>query len=518
MDINLCSRKMSGEVEVFQKIHNSFKKLQRLRGLVTIRFKVNSDVYDVFSSYLNDLLTVVSTEYELCVRRSSPNHLRFAAMQLALHYEIAKTSLLVTDTPKPSLFKDLEKCLREFADDKLTDEFFFIYFRALNYLWLLYASRFPNAFATAKDYSVRAEKMYESLNQDKPHMFYDFPQLFSKMVVMVPMESGREKIDNLFAKNLQLLEVVYQGAGDTESLARTLQHQAKIRKANVPCLIWLRKIVALASPLLNQYKLRAAAHYLIVASKMLRECSESDQKSDDVATVRLSLAIGWMNYAFDMLASSIEFLRTTFSEEELEVLVKFLPRTELEEFKNTKTDTSRASKSQFDQIGDSHAVVFSEPSKLFDSINLSLEEMSLCVQSIQDISTGQNTFSYIIDTIGDFIDSTDVSALPMNYIVYHYQLLDLLLIRSIFERDVNSKYSVLKLRFKKCDEMIQTLNEQCPKVFQIASAWISKDLNEIILDLYYSTLKLSNMNTNDIKMLREKVMELRILTLNTTEN
>lgn len=510
---------MSGEVEVFQKIHNSFKKLQRLRGLVTIRFKVNSDVYDVFSSYLNDLLSVVSTEYKLCVRRSSPNHLRFAAMQLALHYEVAKTALLVTDTPKPSLFEDLEKCMREFADDKLTDEFFFIYFRALNYLWLLYASRFPYAFATAKDYSVRAEKMYESLlNQDKPHQFYDFPQLFSKMVVMRPMESGREKIDNLFAKNLQLLEVVYQEAGDTENLARILQHQAKIRIANVPCLIWLRKIVALVSSLLNQYKTRTAAHYLIVASKMLRECNESDQKSDDVAAVRLSLATGWMNYAFNMLASSIDFLRTTFSDEELEVLVKFLPRTGLKEFKNPKTDTSRASKCQFDQIGDSHAVVSSETSKLFDSINLSSQEMSFCVQSIQDISTGQKTFSYIIDTIGDFIYSTDVSALPLNYIVYHYQLLDLLLIRSIFETDVNSKYSVLKLRYKKCDEMIQTLNEKSPEVSQIVSGWISKDLNEIILDLYHCNLKLSNMDKNDVKMLREKVMELRRLTLNTTEN
>lgn len=129
-------------------------------------------------------------------------------MQLALHYEVAKTSLLVTETPKPSLFKDLEKCLREFDDHKLMDEFFFIYFRALNYLWLLYASRFPNAFASIKDFAVRAERMYESLKQDKSHKLYDIPQLFAKTVDMAPMENGREKIDNLFAKNLALLEVV----------------------------------------------------------------------------------------------------------------------------------------------------------------------------------------------------------------------------------------------------------------------------------------------------------------------
>lgn len=414
---------MSGEAETFQKLHAAFKKLQRLRGLVTLRTKINTDVYDVFSLYLSDLLAAVSTEYENCARRSSPKRLRFAAMQLALNYETTKTSMLLNDTPKPSLFQGLENCLRKFDDDKLTDEMFFVYFRAVNYLWLLYASRFPDALAPAKEYSVLATRMYEALKQDGDRKFYDFQQLFAKTVDMpsISMEQGREEIDSLFAKNLQLLEVVYQGAGDTENLAKTLQQQTKVRNANIPRSVWVQKIVALASPLINESKLKTAAYYLIVAQKMLRECNEVDQKSCGMTSARLALASKWMNYAFAVLASSIDFLRTTFPDEELEPLTKFLPQLDYDETKSQQTLTPNASKAHFDKIGDTDAADSLDTLSLFDSISLSPGEMVLCMQSIQDIAAGQRLFSHVIDTIGDFISCTDVSAAP---IIYQSQRLD----------------------------------------------------------------------------------------------
>lgn len=496
---------MSGEIETFRKIHNSYKKLQRLRGLLTLKSKINPDVHDVFSSYLSDLLTAVSSEYENCVRHSSPNRHRLAAMILALNYEMTKTSLLVADSPKPSSLESLENCLQEFNDDKLSDELFLIYFRALNYLWLLYASRFPNVLATATDYSTRVEKMYDALNQDSEHKFYDCQQLFAKTLQMPTMERGREEIDDLLAKNLQQLEVVYQGAGDTENLAKILQRQLKIRNANIPRLIWVQKIIALAPPLISESKNKMAAYYLIVAMKMLRECSELDQKSNDFTSVRLALAAEWMNYAFAALTSSNNFLRATFSDEEIEPLAKFLPQLECDE--------TVTSKSHFDKIGDTHMVDSFDTAKLFDSIRLSPQEISFCMQSIEDISSGQKLFNYVIGIIDDFIGSTDASATPMDYIIYQYQLLDLLLIRSIFEEECTSRYTVLKLRFERCDEMIQTLNEQCPKVFEIANGWILNDLNEILLDLYQCNLMLINMSNNDVRMLREKLKELRMVTL-----
>lgn len=504
---------MSGEVEIFQKIHNSFKKLQRLRGLVTLRSKINSDVFDVFCAYLSELMSVISVEYDLCVRRSSPHHLRLAAMQLALHYETARTSMLLSDRPTPTWFQGLENCLRQFEDHKMSDELLYIYFRALNYLWLVYVSRCPDAFATAADYAIRTEKMYECLTNVGEHKYYDCPHLFARGVDMPTMEHGREEIDIVFTKNLQLLEAFYQGAGDTKNLAKILQLQMKIRDANVPRLVWVQKIVALAPPLLKESKLKMTAYYLIVALKMLRECNESEQKSDDIAVVRLVLATEWMNYAFAVLASSIDFLRASFSDEVLEPLTKFWP--EVDDAKSQRTITPGTSRCRFEKIGDTHATDSFDTTKLFDSISLSPQEMSFCMQSIEDVSTGQKMFSFVIGMICDFVDATDVSTTPMKYIIYQYQLLDLFLIRSIFEEDPHPKYSILKTRFERCDRMIQTMNEECPKIFEIANGWILNDLNDILLDLYQCNLTISNMDPHDVKMLREKLVELRMLTMNT---
>lgn len=504
---------MSDEVETFKKIHNSFKKLQRLRGLVTLRSKINADVFDVFYSYLSELMSMVVVEYDLCVRRSSPHRFRLAAMQLVLHYETARTSMLVSDKPTPSRFQGLENCIREFENHKMSDELLYIYFRALNYLWLVYVSRCPDAFASAADYAIRTEEMYDLLKKDGQHKYHDCPHIFAKEIGMPTMEHGREGIDNIFMKNLQLLEVFYQDAGDTENLAKILQLQIKARSANVPRLIWVQKIVALAPSLLKESKLKMTAYYLMVALKMLRECNESELKSDDIAVVRLVLATEWMNYAFAVLASSIDFLRASFSDDVLEPLTKFWPQ--FDDAKSQKTITPGSSRCRFEKIGDTHATDSFDTTKLFNSISLTPQEMAFCMDSIEDVSMGQKMFSFVIGVICDFLDFTDVSTTPMKYIIYQYQLLDLLLIRSVFEEDPHPKYSILKIRFERCDKMIQTMNEECPKIFEIANGWILNDLNDILLDLYECNLTISNMNPSDVKMLREKLIELRSVTVNT---
>lgn len=506
---------MSGEVETFQKFHNSFKKLQRLKALATLTTKINADVFDVFSSYLSDLLTTVMNEYERCARYSSSigRRLRLAAMQLALIYEQATSLMLVTSTPKPSLFESLEKCLRKFETLKLSDELFFVYFRALNYMWLLYVRCFANATATIKGYSMRVQQMYDSRKHITDQKCYDSVQLFAKTLDMQPMEHGREEIDKLFMKNLNLIEVIYRGTGDSENLAEILQQQTKIGNADAPSLVWVQKIVALAPLLLNESNLKTTAYYLIVALKMLRECSESEiQKSELFASVRLALATEWMNYAFAVLATSIDFLQKNFSNVELEPLNKFLPQLKFDDSINLKTITPGTSRTHFENIGDSHAMNSFDAANQFASISLSAQEISFCVQSIDSISTGQQLFSYAIDMIGDFVGSTDASAKPMDYIIYNYQLSDLLLIRSIFEVNSTPNYSFLKQRFERCNAMIQTLQEQCPKIFEIAKDWILSDLNEIVLDLYECNLSsLSNISSSDVKMIRENLMELRAL-------
>lgn len=506
---------MSDEVDTFHKIHNAFKRLQRLRGLVTLRTKVNSDVFDVFSSYLGDLLSMISNEHEICAQRSSPCRHRLAAMQLALHYEAAKTTMAVIDTPKPSLLENLENCLQKFEKDKLTDEMCFIYFRALNYLWFLYASRFSDAFATTRDYSTRVEEMYDSLQRSGKQNFHDTHNLFAKTVNMSTMTRGREEIDHLFAKNLQLLEVIYKGSGDTDSLAKILQQQMKISHTNVPHWAWVQKIVPFVPLLIDESRLKEAATYLFVALKMILDCPESDLKSDEMASVKRILAAEWMNYAFALLESSADFLRANFSEEELEPLMKFLPQPKCDEVKSDN-DAVPAQSSQFDQIGDTHATDSFGAAKLFNSFKLSPQETTFCIQSIEDVDVGRQMFRYMICTIDDFIRSTDVASMPMDYITYQYQVLDLLLILSVFEKDPSPRYTAQRARLERCDEMIEMLNDQCPKVIEIVNFQLLNDLNDILLDLYQCNLMLSNMAIKDANMLKEKLKEIRAQSFSST--
>lgn len=486
---------MSAEVESFQAIHKAFKKLLRLKSVV----KINSDyadVFDVFISYVDDILVIVSNEYERCVRydiESNGKRLRLAAMQIALNHEKTNAFMFIdrnNERPSPQMLGNLKSCLQRFEADQLTNELFFVYFRALNYLSLAQLKRFGNK-TIAQHYLMRAEQMYDSLGQSEPpHAFYDFKQLFAKTVCIQPIERGLDKIDSLFMEYLRQFEEIHRGTHDVRNLIKIMQLELKIRNANSSRLMQMQEIIRLAQLLLSDGKLKSTAYYLLVALKMLDECNESDQMSNTFHTVRLTMATAWMSYTLAVLAASMDFIQKIISGEQLELLNRrMLSNEPISD--NHVTMKAECSPSHCDKIGDGNS---NDSIDLFHpTIQLSPTEMQFCLHSIQHHSHGRQLLDNAIDIIDGFIASTDVAIKPMDYLIFHYQLADLLLIRSIFEENFVPKYSFLKLRFERCNEMIQTLNEDCPEIFEIVCASVLDDLSEILLDLYLCNVSRSDM-------------------------
>lgn len=486
---------MSAEAESFQAIHRAFKKLLRLKSVVKINSDY-SDVFDVFVSYLDDILVIVSNEYERCVRYdvgSNGKRLRLAAMQIALNHEKTNAFVFVdrnNERPSPQVLGNLKSCLQRFEADQLTNELFFVYFRALNYLSLAQLKRFGNK-TIAQHYLMRAEQMYDSLKQcEQPHAFYDFKQLFAKTVGIQPIERGQDKIDSLFMEYLRQSEEIHRSTHDVGNLIKIMQLQLKIRTANSSRFMQMQGIIRLAQLLLSDSKLKSAAYYLIVALKMLGECNGSEQKSDAFVAIRLTMATAWMSYTLAVLAASTDFIQKMISGEQLELLNRYLRPSE-PITGSQATVKPACSLTHCDKIGDGNsndAIDMYHP-----TIQLSPTEITFCLRSIQHHSHGPQLLDNAIDIIDGFIASTDVAITPMDYLIFHYQLADLLLIRSTFEENFVPKYSFLKLRFERCNEMIQTLNEDCPEIFEVVCASVLDDLSEILLDLYLCNVSRSHM-------------------------
>lgn len=496
---------MSAEAEIFRTTHRLFKKLKRLKTQVKAKVK-NSDVFNVFRSYLDDLLVVVSNEFERCVqydRESTGKRLRLEAMEIALIYE--KTNALIfinkkDKIPNSQSIASLKSCLQRFEADQLTDELFLVYFRALNYLSLAQIKRFSNT-SLAQHYLTRAQQMYDSLEQPGNRRFYDIKQLFAETVDIQPIERGYELIDNLFMDYLQQFEEIYRSKHDKENLTKVMQLTLKISSANTSPIVLMERIVEIAHLLLGESKNITAAYYLFVALKMLEDCSVYDQKSTSFARIRPALASAWMNYTFEVLIASTDFIKKKYSGEDLERLNKFLIP-----FKSNKEILQ--SQSHHDKIGDGDPTDSFDIANKFHMVQLTPSEMPFCLHSIQQLSEAQQLLNYSIDIIDGLIASTDASKTPMDYLVYHYQLSDLLLIRSIFEENFVPTYSFLKLRFERCNEMIQTMSEDCPKIFEIVGGSILNDLSEILLDLYLYNVSRSTIATDDVQILKKKLLKL----------
>lgn len=500
---------MSVEVELFRVIHRSFKKIVHVKSLVKANAE-NSDIFNVLISNIDELLYIVTNEYERCVRydvESKRKCLRLAAMQITLIYE--KTNAIMffnknNDRPDPHMLGSLTRCLQRFETDQLADELFFVYFRALNYLSLAQRKRFNN-MTLAEHYLMRAEQMYHSLKQCRQHAFFDCKQLFAKTVYMQPIERGIEHIDHLFMEYLRQFVKIYRSTFDVEKLAKIMELQLKIPSANISNLIRIQEIITLVQLLLSNAKVKSAACYLLIALKMLDECTDSDQKSNGFARVRLMLANAWMNYTFAVLAASTDFIQKMYPGAELELLNKFLPPSE----SNAARQLGLKPGSYCHKIGDGISIDSLEMTETIEAaIQLSPTELSVCMHSIQQLSASRQLFDHAIDIIDGFIASTDAAATPMDYFIFHYQLFDLLLIRSIFEENFFATYSFLKLRFERCNEMILTLNEECPKIFKITGECVFNDLGDILLDLHLCNVSRSNIATNELQNLKKKLMEM----------
>lgn len=479
--------------EPFKTIHCLYKRLNRIKALLRMQssdLSTSVDVFEVYSSRLKEFLTKVEHEYSK-TNISQMLKVRLAAIQLALHCNhlvaLVYSSLKLVDRISIGLIdaemQSIENCLQTFAVFRLNDIMSLIYFRMMHLLARTYFDPLKKV-NKAKQWIQSAERMYlELLSQQNGRKYYDCRELFSKSPILRATENGFEIIKRLFDENAELLLRMHQLENhQMDFVFQWLQtHQ---NHSN-----WRTKLLSTVPQLLEHGESKVAAYYLLIAMKLARE--KDDPK------IQSSIATSWMHYFFGIFDRSQTILQQHFAEDQHMISLKSfaLKRIGRKPEKRDHEQSMARSKSMFNCFA--------------DSIALSADELRLCTNSLETIAGAKVLLRFSIEILRKSIDEVDFQQRPMDFIVHHYQMSDLLTIATILYENADECFNFQMQRFQHIRQLVQWLQDFCPDVFQSTAISFLNDLNEAILDLYAINyeriLMYMNVDSNDRAHIRRQI-------------
>lgn len=452
--------------ELFRSIHRLYKRLKKIKTLTRMQSSNLStivNILEVFSSRLHELMAKVESEY------SSGNHsqsirFRLIAIQLALHHEHLEC-LIDSSNGKQSTtliaaeLQKVENRILSFDEIRLKEVISLMYFKLLHLLAKINYDFLKN-ISNAKRLLHSAERMYkEMMSPQRRHQFYDCRELFSKSVFLKTTTSGLDTVQSLHGQNLELLEQIVKN----QSNETVLQWLQKYQHYS----IWLGKLLSTIPALLEQNELKIAAYFLLVAHKVARE-------KDDVK-VESSIVTKWMYYFFGILDRSKENVLDKFTGQEMGAFRRSF---------SLKKLGQNAVKNESIVLHCKQAILPELAFNCFaDSIPLTASELRLCTNHLANASDARVLVKYSIEMMAKFICTDNPSHDPMDFIVHHYQMSDLLSISSILSDDADDAFNYQLLRFRHLNGMIQWLKEHCIGVFNTLATTFLTDLNEILIDL-----------------------------------
>lgn len=447
-------------------IHNLYKRLNRIKTLVRMQssnISTSMDIHEVYSSRINELLVKVEHEYSKA-NISESVKIRLAAIQLALHYSHLG-SLVHSSPPAASITAEIqaiEACLQAFDKFRSNDVICLVYFKTLNLMAKISYGTLKSSDA-AKQWIQSADRMYkELLALQDGQRYYDCRELFSKSSILIPSRNGFETIDRLRIENNDLLEKIHQmELNEVHSIFEWLQTHRDHS-------IWLSKLLSIVPQLLEQREFKMVAYFLLIVMKL------ADDKGD--TKVQSSIVTSWMYYFFGVFDRSQEHLLQKFADDEMMSAQKTFALKRIRQ-KAEKRDSHEKLEKKWPNA----ETMFN---CFNDSIALTEDELKLCTNKLETVDDAKVLLGHSIEMVEKLIGGGDFGHSPMEFIVHHYQMSDLLSIAAILSDNPDDCFNSQVRRFQHFKEMIQWLSINCPDIYKAIATTFLNDLNEVILDLY----------------------------------
>lgn len=463
----------------FQALHDAYKDLKRLKSLIKVggTALVAVDTVDVFLAQWKQLFG--SIENEMTVKETSKlEQCRLAAMQLVLHYDYMQVKmdyLLIDERMPDSQVLDgiwkIEDLLCAFDELRLKDEIFFVYYKMLSFLAKVHYSRTKQIKLT-KLCLDKAAQMYKHFIANAATLqFYDAKQLFSKSRTLRPMMDGLKSLNDIFVENLELTELIEDNE-EFNSVTRTIhwlqRHQALCK---VLPLVWLNRLRSLVPLLLGQHQYKSASYCLLIAFRVLNECCSVPNMAE-FKSIHTSIALYWIRYTFDVFGLSKDKIFDSFCGNQNRMLLSAV----VWKCHDIESNLMRSSDANYSAFQ-----CFEETIRLTDA------EKLLCMDSLIDLNETRSLLGYSIKIIATLIEQCAVDVNPTNYIIYHYQLSDLLNIVAILSNDPKIGHTFQRQRLINFEYMISTVKHRCPDIFALISTRLLDEFNEILIDTYTET-------------------------------
>lgn len=506
----------------FKAIHRDYKRLNRIKALVRLQSNNRSDIIDIFEVYsyrLKELLAKVETDGANDAY-SEPTQIRLASIQLALLYDHldvlmyssslslskeSSTAALPPPPPTAIINAELEKtiqCMQTYHRFRFNDILSFVYLKLYNLLAKIAFQALQN-FNIARQLLDCAQQMYmemlEQQHEKQQYQYYGWRQLFAKSSKLKPAAtiSQFDEIEKLFAESSALLEKIEQieaerendsndvavvvesaddegdGNGNGDESNDEFQTVFDSIQADQDYSILLGKLLSIIPVMLKQQQWKTSAYLLLMTQKLTigSIAMEAEKTSPMVdVKVRSSIVTNWMRYIFGVFSNSELNWQHLCSSSAGKM--RFLPK-----FANEKPSNNEASpKTELN-----FQIIFNFFAEI---VPLASDELQFCVDSMQSIADGQRLIEYTLKMMEHLLNDSDFRSYPMDFIIHHYQMSDLLSIAIILTFDQNRCFEYQLERFHYFNQMMRTLQKYCPKLYATLVRSFMSDLNEIILDLY----------------------------------
>lgn len=483
---------MSATVEnPFKAVHRGYKHLNRVKALVRLKSNTHADIIDIFEVYSYRLKELLATIESQCANEShsEATQIRLAALKLALLYDhldvlMYSTSLvskgsLVPPTSVAIINAELDKtiqCMQTYHPFRFNEMLSLVYLKLYNLLAKIAFHSLKNV-PIARQLIDTVQRMYiEMLEQhnEHPRNYYGWRELFAKSSQLKPSAAACQfdAIEKLFAESASLLAKIEQFEDDRNGAMSNVggdgeddtDFRSVFDAAQDPAIL-LGKLLSIIPMVQTQRQWKTSAYLLLVAQQLAVGSSVKQASPMVDIKVRSSIITSWMRYIFGVFnESAVNWEQLCNGVGKLRLSQKF----------GQKMPNIAVTESNFHEIFNFYA----------DTIPLPADELQFCVDSMQTIADGQRLIEYTLRMMVHLLNDSDFHSFPMEFIIHHYQMSDVLSIATIFAPDQYRCFDYQLERFHNFMRMMQALEKYCPQMHATLAPNLLDDLNEIILDLY----------------------------------
>ncbi|CAD6238339.1 GSCOCG00008434001-RA-CDS [Cotesia congregata] len=399
-------------------------------------------------------------------------------MKTTLLYERSK--LLTNLNQHQDAEELLAQCLKDINDFITSKELIYLSLRIINHYAYLLSKR--EDYTEARKILELGEKVYETA--DIKNGFWSSDDLFAGTLLATTNATSR--LEHLVTNNLQMLAFVYSKMELHDKFAeyhhRVLDRQLLLDDKEP--LVWSFKSTTLAAYLSANNRFEEAKNHLEAAEFVLKKYEDelkalelSKEVSDKLKSVQEKLMIvakGWVKYSLSLFNASISKMVEHLSQdlsptEALEQTNLLSPPCEdiikeINEEENTGEDDNK----------------LSSETKLLFKLNV---DSQVSTTLVENTCEARILFNYSHNYLTKIRMFYTLESNPMDYVNAILDLSELYRCLAFYEEEIESQYSVQKLRADAIETLSTILRQVRPECYIAVSIELLQELAEIQLDL-----------------------------------